>query len=336
MTVRSVFFRAALVRAAVVPSIVALCISALTASGCGRRGSLDTPGAGAGETAAGGSGGRNGPTSRPPAGMTCNGREACPSDQVCVASACRYRETSVAGEILATAARGQVEAGDWEGAIRTYDQAFEQFSAAHAAVPPELLCASAALILRTATDPEARERGARRADECFRASLPGAPERDEVRSAVARLRFEGLDTALFDRDEPAESFFTQEPSRPTIDALAIDVQLPDSEEPGADHVREQLAGEAAHRAIAECFVQDWELRHERSAQANLVVRYATRLQDMGTYDVYEPTITVEKTTVAEDGFEPCVASALGSAITAPRGSRVTAWQTAMEITARVQ
>ncbi|MDQ3032278.1 MAG: hypothetical protein M3Y87_07675 [Myxococcota bacterium] len=327
------FSRSSFVRAALA---VLLAIACTAIAGCGRRGSLlDTPTAGSADGEREGTG-RAGPTSRPPAGMSCAGREDCPSDQVCVRAACRYRETSVAGEILATAAQGQVEAGDWEGAIRTYDQAFEQFETAHAPIPPELLCASASLILRTATEAEARERGTRRADQCFRASLPGAPEREEVRGAVARLRFEGLDTALFDRDEPAERFFTQDPSRPTIDALAIDVQLPDSEEPGAQHIRDQLAGEAAHRAIAECFVQDWELRHERSAQASLVVRYSTRLHDMGTYDVFEPEVVVEKTTVAEDGFEPCVASALASTITAPRGSRVVAWQTAMEITARVQ
>lgn len=328
----AVLARAALLAVAVALAAVAL---AALAPGCGRRGSLlDTPpgGGAAGERG----GAHGGPTSRPPAGTSCTGREDCPSDQVCVASACRYRETSVAGEILATAAQAQVEVGDWEGAIRTYDQAIEHYETAHAPVPPELLCRSAALILRTAADPEARERGARRADGCFRASLPGAAEREEVRRAVARLRFEGLDTGLFDRAEPAERFFTQEPSRPTVDALAIDVQLPDSEEPGAEQVREQLAGEAAHRAIAECFVQDWELRHERSAQASLVLRYSTRLHDMGTYDVYEPDVSVEKTTVAEDGFEPCVARALSAAITAPRGSRVVSWQTSMEITARVQ
>jgi hypothetical protein len=294
----------------------------------GRPSLLDNP--------PGDEGGGHGPTTRPPAGTTCEGRGDCPSDQVCVERECRYRDTSVAGEIFATAAAGQVEAGDWEGAIRTYDQAIEQFETAHAPVPPEILCASAALTLRTASDPEARERGARRADACFRASLPGAPEREEVRGAVARLRFEGLDTALFDRSEPAERFFTQEPSRPTVDALAIDVELPDSDEAGAREIREQLAGEAAHRAIADCFVQDWELRHERQAHASLILRYATHLHDMGTYDVFEPEISIEKTTVAEDGFEPCVARSLAAAITAPRGSRTVAWQTNIEITAAVQ
>lgn len=314
-------------------------VLALASAGCNRRTSMmdEPPEAIEGAEARGGGAGRAGRgSSRPPAGTTCEGREDCPSDQVCVDHVCRYRETSIAGEILASAAEGQVVAGDFEGAIRTYDQAIEHFDTAHAPVPPEVLCASASLILRTARDAEARERGARRADACFRSSVPGGPGRNEVRRAVARLRFEGLDTALFDRTEPAERFFTQEPSRPTVDALAIDVQLPESEDPGADQVREQLAGEAAHRAIAECFVQDWELRHERSAEAHLVMRYSTRLHDMGTYDTYEPEIAIEQTTVAEDGFEPCVARSLATAITAPRGSRVVAWQTNLEITARVQ
>ncbi len=301
-----------------------------TLAACNRRPSLDTPLPQGGDARSGSGRGV------PPVGTACHGREDCSSDQVCVAGACRYLHTSVAGEVLATAAEAQVEAGDWEGAMRTYEQAMERFEQRDAPVPPEVLCASAALILRTATDAEARERGARRADQCFRASVPGSPERAEVRRAVARLRFEGLDVALFDRQDPAERFFTQEPSRPTVDALAIDIGLPESEEAGATQIREQLAGEAAHRAIAECFVQDWELRHQRSARASLVLRYATRLHDMGSYDVYEPEVTVEKTTVAEDGFEPCVARALGPAITAPRGSRVVAWQAPLEITAQVQ
>jgi hypothetical protein len=316
----------------------------LASTGCGRRGSLlDAPAAGPGESARGGARpatpttpGARGPTSRPAAGSSCMGREDCPSDQVCVEAVCRYRETSVAGEVLATAARGQVEAGDWEGAIRTYDQAIEHFETAHAAVPPDILCASAELILRTATEPEGRERGARRADACFRGSLPGAPVREEVRRAVARLRFEGLDSALFDRTEPAERFFTQEPSRPTVDALEIDLQIAESDDPGAAQLREQLAGEAARRAIGECFVQDWELRHERSATASLIVRYSTRLVDMGSYDRYEGRVSIEKTTVAEDGFEPCLARALSGTLTPPPSGRVVAWQTSMTVAVRVR
>lgn len=324
---------------------LAMLAASLLGAGCTRRASLlDTPpppNAEIPRPAAAGLGSSVRPGSargsaRSVMGASCAGREDCPSEQVCVEHRCRHRETSVAGEILATAAQGQLEAGDWEGAVRTYDQAIEHFEAANAPVPPEILCGSAALMLRTATDADGRERGARRADACFRASLPGTPAREEVRRALARLRFEGLDTALFDRAEPAERFFTQEPSRPTVDALAIDVQFPDSQEPGAQQLREQLAAEAAHRAIADCFVSDWELRHERQAHASLIVRYSTRLHDMGTYDVYEPEVSFEKTTVAEDGFEPCVARALGSAVTAPRASRSVSWQTSLEITARVQ
>jgi hypothetical protein len=262
------------------------------------------------------------------------GRNDCPTDQVCVERVCRYRETSVAGEILATAAAAQVEAGDWDGAIRTYEEALERFEAANAPVPPEVLCASAALILRTATDSESRERGAQRADACFRSSLPGSPQREEARRAVARLRFEGLDVALFDRVDPAERFFTREPSRPTLDALAIEVHVPDDDQPGLAPLREQLAGEAAHRAIAECFLQDWELRHDHSARAQLLLRYATRLRDMGTYDVYDPEVQIETTTASQDGFEPCIARSLSSVITPPRLSRMVAWQTNLEIIAR--
>lgn len=276
-------------------------------------------------------------TRRPPTGSSCAGRDDCPSDQICVERHCRYRESSVAGEILAAAAAAQVEAGDWEGGIRAYDDAITAFDAARRPVPPEILCNSAVILLRTSTDSEGRERGARRADQCFRSSVPGLPARDDVARALSRLRFEGLDSALFDRADPAASFFTAEASRPTLDALTIQVVVPDDEAlAGLDAVRSSLNEEAARRAIGECFEQDWETRHERSAHASLVLRYATRLHDMGLYDTYEPELVFERMTVAEDGFEPCLASALSNVVPVPRSGRVVSWQTSIEIDARVE
>jgi hypothetical protein len=323
-------------------TFVAFCLLAVV--GCNRRAPLTTvpppgpsapapPGAepppGAPEAAA--------TTRRPPSGTSCAGRDDCPSDQICVERHCRYRESSVAGEILAAAAAAQVEAGDWEGGMRAFDDAIAAYDAAHRPVPPEILCGSAALILRTSTDAEGRERGARRADQCFRASVPGLPAREDVARALSRLRFEGLDSSLFERADPAERFFTGEATRPTLDALTISVVVPEDEDlAGLAAVRSALNEEAARRAIGECFEQDWESRHERSAHATLVLRYATRLHDMGLYDTYEPELTFERVTVAEDGFEPCLASALSGVVPVPRSGRVVSWQTSVEIDARVE
>jgi hypothetical protein len=278
---------------------------------------------------------------RPPAGMTCTSRESCTSDQVCVDGRCRYRETSVAGEVLAAAAEGQAEAGDWNGALETYEQAFAAFERQRAPVPPEIACSAAELALRTATDAEGRERGARRADLCFRITLPGDPGRQAVRRALARLRFEGLEIRLFDQEEPAESFFTQQPSRPTVDAVAVEVQMPDlepRETPAHTAIRTRLQSDEGRAAIAECFLQEWEVRHGRSATANLALAYSTRVVDLGDYDDYEPVITVGQTTTAQDGFEPCLAAALPNLFdTNNRSLRGgTAWNQTVRVTAHVQ
>lgn len=344
MRYKATMLRAIMLRAITSASFLVLALSlSVLALGCNRRTPIGaTPGAtppvGGAEPAETPSEATAAAARRPPTGTSCSGRDDCPSDQVCVERRCRYRETSVAGEILAAAAVAQVEAGDWQGAMRAYDDAIAAFETARRPVPPDLFCASASLLLRTSADSEGRERGARRADQCFRASLPGFGPRDEVTRALSRLRFEGLDSALFDHVDPAERFFTAEASRPTLDALTITVVVPDDVEnaPGLDAVRTALEAEAARRAIGECFEQDWETRHERNAHASLVLRYTTRLHDMGTYDSYEPELSFERTTVAEDGFEPCLAQALSNVIEAPRSGRVVQWQTSVDVDARVE
>lgn len=277
---------------------------------------------------------------RSAAGATCSGRDDCTSDQVCVENQCRYERTSVAGEILASAAVAQRLAGDWPGALASYESAFEAYEAEGAPIPPEVACAAALMILQSATDSEAREHGATRADLCFRTTVPGHPARREVQQAVARLRYEGLELARFDADEPADRFFTGQRTRPTVDAVEVQVQMPDLEPrelPSHTAVRERLDGEDGHRAVADCFIQDWEIRHEPRASGEIVVRFSTRLRDMGDYDVYIPGIEVESTSAGDDGFEPCLARTLSTLFDPDdRSIRGDNWSQAVRITASVQ
>jgi hypothetical protein len=317
-------------------ALVACVLTGLLAGGCGRR--LAATGAvpETEQTAI--------PTTTPtpgtsqPEGAACTGRDDCPTDQLCVRGVCGYRLTSAAGEVLAAAARAQVEAGDLEGAGRTWEQAFAAFEAAEAPVPVRVLCGAAATSLRAARTAEARETAAKSADRCFRHSLPGAPERADVQLALARLRYDGLDLARFDQPEPADRFFSAPPSRPTVDAIDLAIDITEQpEQPGFADLRAAVLGEPARQAIADCFIQDWELRHERQATASLVVKLTSRLRDMGDYDTYDAAIEVQKTTLAEDGFETCVAAALGVTLaTRPRMTRLVAWQTPLEIAARLQ
>jgi len=324
---------------------VAVACAATLLLGCQRRPSQPSGGGESDSTESGGGGASSGSSDRaqasrrPPAGATCDGRDDCTSDQVCVESRCRYRATSVSGEILAAAAHAQGATGDWGGAIETYQAAFTRFHEQDAPIPPSVVCAAAELTLRSATDPEARERGARQADLCFRTTVPAHPARQGVMQALARLRYEGLDISLFDAEEPAERFFTQEPSRPTVDVVETEIEMPELDPPRRSHtsVKETLQSEDGRRTVAECFVQDWESRHESTATAELVLRYSTRLQDMGSYDVYVPQLEIEGSTGAEEGFEHCLAQGL-SGLFDPnaRGARGEPWNQAVRFHARIQ
>ncbi len=267
----------------------------------------------------------------PPAGSTCTDR--CPHGQLCVEGHCRYRQSSTAGEIQAAGAAAQLAVGDAAGALASYELALEAFAAAEVAVPPEVLCGAAKAALRVATNQETKEAAARRADACFRGSLPGDPLRVEVEAMISRLRFDGLDMGAFDRAEPADAFFTQAPSRPTLDAVEVALSIGDSEERGFTELSERLLGESAHHAIAGCFVEEWERTHERQQHANLLLKFQTHLRDMGDYDLYTPEVEVvagsgEGESEA-DAFATCLAEHLATAVGADlssfRGS-VSAWE----------
>lgn len=270
-------------------------------------------------------------------GASCDGSAGCPRGQICVASACRHRRTSVRAEVLTSAADAQRLAGDAEGALASYEEAIGAYADAEAPVPADVACAAALVSLRFYDTPAQREHGARSADRCFRASLPGHPQRLEVLRAVGRLRYDGLSLVAFDQATPPERFFTEDPSRPTVDAVELSLALPDTDEPGYGPVRRSLLSEDATRIVADCFIQDWELRHQREARASLVLELETRMRDMGTHDVYEGTLTVEKTSLDEDGFETCLAAGLTAHLSESRArvGRSIRWQVPFDVAAQL-
>lgn len=270
-------------------------------------------------------------------GATCGRSADCPGGQACVGEVCRHRTTNIRAEALAVAADAQRVAGDPEGALASYEEALGAYAQADVEPPPEVTCGAALLALRYYDSPEHRERGARLADRCFRSSLPGNPQRQEVLRAIVRLRYDGLALASFDAEEPPERFFSQPPSRPTVDAVEISLGFGDGDEPGFTAVREQLVSEQATHIIADCFIQDWELRHQREASTTLVLKLETRMRDMGAYDVYEGHVTLERTGLDVDGFEPCVTSGLSALLEGerPRVARGARWQVPVEISAQL-
>jgi hypothetical protein len=272
-----------------------------------------------------------------PAGSTCQSRDDCMSDQACVDGSCRYRITSRAGEVLAVGARGQMEAGDYDGALATFEEAVAAFQAQNAPLPPEVACGAAIAALEAAEDERTRERAAQNADRCFRNSLPGDRDRARVQAALARLRFDGLELTLFDRESAPAEFFTREPTRPTADAIQVSIDLPESEQRGFAQLREGLLAAPTREAIGACFVADWESRHERSVTASLVLEFASHMRDMGDYDLFEAVVAVSPASQPPSAFETCLAERMSAVLSAdPRSSGgVTAWQEAFRVEVRL-
>ncbi|MEO0325313.1 MAG: hypothetical protein AAF447_20315, partial [Myxococcota bacterium] len=203
--------------------------------------------------------------------------------------------------------------------------------------PPVVVCGAAGAARGPGGDASLRDRAARRADACFRGSLPGDPLRAAVLRALGRMRYDGLALAAFDATTPAERFFTEQPSRPTSDAVGIMVDLPESDARGYDVMVGRLRGDDAMAIMADCFIQDWELNHERTATAGLLLKMSTRLRDMGSYDVYEPKVELVVDGVEVEGFAPCVAGALAPVLEdGLRLGRSATWQLPLRVSAGLE
>ncbi len=270
-----------------------------------------------------------------PPGATCASVADCGAEQVCVAHICRPNRTSVAGEILAAVATEQLTGGETATALATFQEALKAFEDANAAVPPEVLCGAADATLRSASDAQTREIGARLADGCFRNSLPGHPARAPVNATLAAMRYDGLWLAAFDAAEPEERYFTAQPSRPSVDSVEVDLAIPENDGPGYDEATARFRSAEVARAIAACFIQDWEQRHESSATAELNISYRSRMRDMGDYDAYFGQLELEGG--SSGAFETCVIGTVSASFSGEptRSRRSGAWEETIRITARL-
>ncbi|MCA9533367.1 MAG: hypothetical protein KC593_06810 [Myxococcales bacterium] len=278
-------------------------------------------------------------TATPPRipGATCAGPRDCAADQVCSGAVCVAARTCVRAELLSVAAAQQAEAGDPSGAADTYVQAIEAFDAASVTPPGATLCRAAHSMLIATLQADARERAARMADRCLRGTLPGDPLRARVIGALGRMRYDGLNLAAFDLPEPPERYFTEAPARPDPNRVQVTFEVTPLESRAFDPIVAALQGDAARAAAQDCFLQDWEVRHEQEASAGFQVRFFSRLRDMGSYDTYPAELELDAQSLAQEGFEPCLARALPGVVELPSSlSRVVSYETAMTVHAALQ
>ncbi|MCA9574593.1 MAG: hypothetical protein R3B40_02655 [Polyangiales bacterium] len=275
-------------------------------------------------------------TATPPRipGGTCSGPRDCATDQVCSESVCVAARTSVRGELLSAAAVQQAEAGDASGAAETYVASIAAYDTAELQPPGATLCRAALSMLNATLRADAREAAARMGDRCLRSTLPGDPLRTRVIAALGRMRYDGLNLAAFDQPEPPERFFTETPARPDPNRVSVTFEVAPVDSRSFDPVMTALQGDAARAVAQDCFLQDWEVRHEAQAQAGFQVRYFSRLRDMGSYDAYPAELELEQQSLAQEGFEPCLARALPGVVELPRSlSRSVSYETTMTVQA---
>ncbi|MBC7173393.1 MAG: hypothetical protein H5U40_13220, partial [Polyangiaceae bacterium] len=179
-----------------------------------------------------------------------------------------------------------------------------------------------------------REVAARRADACFRGSLPGDGSRGRVLAKLAPLLDEGLDVAAFDEPDTPSEFFTAPPQRPQPDSVQVRIELGGGMGPGSETVDQRLQSDSVVASVVACFLEDWERHRRRSVEASLPLRVSSRLRDMGSYDVYEGRVTVDASGLPERSFARCAARAVEAAFAESfRLPRTVSWEATATVAA---
>lgn len=270
-----------------------------------------------------------------PSGSSCVSHRDCVGEQVCVEGICQYRRTSVAAETLAIAAARLRDAEELKESVRAYRAAVGAYRAVSAPVPAHVSCAFAEASLLAATDAKEREAAAHQADDCFRNSLPGDPNRTRALGAVAKMRYDGLALARFDDERPAERFFTDQPTRPTIDSLSL-VIAPDATGALPPKVAEKLVDSSVRRAVGRCFVTSWEAKRGREADAELILRQVTHPENVRGNAVFRASLRAEVLESNPPSFGSCLSATLPAALEAtPHQVQNTSWQVSLRIGARL-
>jgi hypothetical protein len=265
----------------------------------------------------------------------------CGRDDVCIEQHCRQTRTSAAGEVLAAAAATQVRQNQHALAVSGYTAAIDAYRKHGVNVPSDVLCSLAAASLRGASTREARELAAQHADQCLRASHPGASERTTVVHLLAEQRVEGLDPTHFDEQQPAVRFFTAEPDKPKLESVEIELDLPERDAPGFSELVAGVRAPEVRAMVSRCFIEDWERQRHNRSEASLRIKFQTRMRDMGDYDAFQPTLEVTRetapgSTLAPSGFADCVMRGVEAALApGPKLNRVVAWEERLHVVAHL-
>jgi hypothetical protein len=119
--------------------------------------------------------------------------------------------------------------------------------------------------------------------------------------------------------------------------VRVHVELAGAAGPGSEEIDERLQSAPVVQAVVACYIEDWELHHQRRVEGTLPLRVASHLRDMGSYDVYEARVSFDVSSLDERAFGRCVASSLETIFAESfRMTRTVSWNASVIVRASAQ
>lgn len=154
---------------------------------------------------------------------SCGASMHCQDELRCFASVCRRSSRSNVGDYYAALGAQQVQRGELEPAIDSYNKSLGHYDSEKIGLPPDIDCAYGAALAANKQKKEHAELAARVLHRCVLALPVGSPLRDGAILQLAGLTDAGLDPLALGRTQLADVYLTRGAAKPSSDKVQISV-----------------------------------------------------------------------------------------------------------------
>jgi hypothetical protein len=237
---------------------------------------------------------------------SCGASLHCQDDLRCFDNMCRRSARSNVGDYFAALGAQQLNKGETESAIDSYNKALGHYDSEKINLPPDVDCAYGAALAAGKQKKEHAELAARVLHRCILAVPVASALRFQALRQLAGVTDAGLDPLTLGRTQLADVYLTRGPQKPSSDKVGVGVTAnPPIDKKTFHFIPERIAEQDMKTALVAC----WEQYNTATRKDTLAVTIGIKVSYIASEYEDEPGVFATK-------IEPAVSMPAGPEATA--------------------